>query len=630
VGTKSAALSVTTNAAGSPHTVALAGIGVNPGVTLSPAALTFNPQAIGAPSATQSVTLTNSGGATLTITSITLGGANAGEFSQTNNCGTSLSAGANCTIQVTLTPTSSGTKTAVVIIVSNAPSSPNSVALSGSGAGPGAALSVTSLDFPNQAINVTSAPQSVTLTNSGSADLIISAIGVNNGSVFAQTNNCPGTLAPAAFCTFNVTFKPLGALNYIGSVSITDNSGGSPHVVNLSGSGVATPGVSLTPTSLGFNAQVIGTVSAAQSVTLTNTGGGTLTIASIALAGVNAGEFSQTNNCGTSLAAGANCTISVTFTPASAGAKGAQVSVVTNATSNPDWVVLSGTGVTAASVSLAPTSVVFSPQLVNSSSAGQSVTLSNPGGATLTITSITLGGANAGDFVRSDNCGTGISGGGSCVITVTFRPTGTGSRTATVSVNSNASGSPHSIPLAGEGTDFNVGAAPGSPTSATVSPGGTASFTLSLAPVNGYSGNVALSCISVSVEVSCAVPASVAMSGAAMTVTVTVTTTTRAWMPFRGGPREPWPPGGKNVALAWIALLLLTGATFHWAKARGGRMRMRAHAAMALAAVLLCAQLWSGCGGAGSTPRPARSYPITVSATASGGTRTISLTVVVP
>jgi len=132
-------------------------------------------------------------------------------------------------------------------------------------------------------------------------------------------------------------------------VSITDNASGSPHTVALSGSGASAPApaVSLTPGSLTFSSQVVGTTSAAQTVTLKNSGTAALTINTIGLTGTNAGDFAQTNTCPISpstLAAGASCTINVTFTPTATSTRSASVSISDNASGSPHSVALSGTG----------------------------------------------------------------------------------------------------------------------------------------------------------------------------------------------------------------------------------------------------------------------------------------------
>ena len=149
-----------------------------------------------------------------------------------------------------------------------------------------------------------------------------------------------------------MTFTPSAAGNRGASVTITDNAAGSPHTVALSGTGGAVPIVSLSSGSLTFASQNVGTTSATQLVTLNNTGSAALSITSIAVTGTNAGDFAQTNTCGASVAAGGNCSISVTFTPTAAGSRGASVTITDNAAGSPHTVALSGAGVGVPLVSL--------------------------------------------------------------------------------------------------------------------------------------------------------------------------------------------------------------------------------------------------------------------------------------
>src|SRR5205807_4640362 len=278
-----------------------------------------------------------------------------------------------------------------------------------------------------------------------------------------------------------------------GTVKFTDNASGSPQSVGLTGTGSnAPPAISLSATSLSFGSQATGNASAAQTVTLSNTGG-PLSISSMAVTGTNAGDFSETNTCGSSVAGGANCTISITFTPAAAGSRVGAVTITDNATGSPQSVALTGTGVVS-TVSLSLSSLSFTGQIVGSSSSAQAVTLSNSGSGALTISSLTVGGANAGDFSKADNCGAGVAAGGNCTINVTFKPTAAGSRVGAVTITDNATGSPQSVSLTGAGTDFSIGAATGSSSSATVAAGQAASYTLNVNAQNGFTGNVAVSC----------------------------------------------------------------------------------------------------------------------------------------
>jgi len=285
--------------------------------------------------------LTNTGGASLTISSITVAGANSSDFSQTNTCGASVAAGANCTINVTFTPQATGSRSAAVSIADSAAGSPQSVTLTGTGIAPAVSLSAASLSYSSQLVGTASSAQAVTLTNTGSASLTISSItvaGANSGD-FSQTNTCGTSVATGANCTISVTFTPQATGSRSASVSVADNAAGSPQSVSLTGTGTA-PAATLSPLSLTFASQQVGTTSSPQTIALTNSGSATLSISSIAISG----DFSQTNTCGRSVAAGANCTISVTFTPTAAGVRTGAISVADNAAGSPQSVSLTGTG----------------------------------------------------------------------------------------------------------------------------------------------------------------------------------------------------------------------------------------------------------------------------------------------
>jgi hypothetical protein len=332
-GTRSGTLTVTDNAAGSPHSVPLTGTGLGPLATVSPTSLSFGNQAQGTTSAPKTVTLTNSGAGALTISSITT----TGDYAKTHDCPGSLAAGAFCTINVTFHPTGSGTREGTLTIVDNAPGSPHSVTLTGSGLGPAVTLSPTSLTFGSLGVGVTSSPQTVTLTNSGAGALTIR--GITPSGDFAQTNNCVSPVAVGGSCTISVTFTPTVGGTRNGTISIADDAPSSPHTVALTGTGLG-PAVTLSPTSLNFGEQNYLTTSNPLPVTLTNNGAGPLTISSI----TTSGDYAKTHDCPGSLAAGAFCTINVTFRPAVVGPRTGTLTIVDNAPGNPHTASLTGIG----------------------------------------------------------------------------------------------------------------------------------------------------------------------------------------------------------------------------------------------------------------------------------------------
>jgi len=325
-------------------TVSLAGTAS--GVSISPTALlAFGNQVLNTNSALQTLTLSNVSTSNLAITSITLTGVNPGDFTLSNNtCGTSLRAGRICTINVRFRPTAVGVRNAAVTFVDSDPTSPQSVALSGTGVSPTAIVSPSSLTF-SSALNVTSGAQAVTVTNTGTSPLTINSI---NGlsSQFAQSNNCgafPALLGPAASCTINVTFTPTSAGTKTATLTIGFAAPLASQSVALTGS-VIVPTFTVAPGTLAFGSIPRNTTSPAQVITVTNTGTVALAISTIRLAGGNANQFTQSNTCGTTLAAGARCTVNVTFAPTSRGTKNATLQVNVAAPATSQVVTLTGTG----------------------------------------------------------------------------------------------------------------------------------------------------------------------------------------------------------------------------------------------------------------------------------------------
>jgi len=205
-----------------------------PIVSVTPDKLFFGDQTLNTSSAAKTLTVTNTGNATLEITSITA----TAEFSQTNNCGSSLAAKAACKVQVSFTPTVAGSKTGLITLTDNAGDSPETMQLLGTGVVPLVTLTPGSLSFPTQAVDTTSAVQAVTVTNNQSTALSIASIVASSG--FSQTNNCPASLAGAASCTIKVAFAPTQVGSQTGTVTITDNAATSPQAINLSGTAFGT------------------------------------------------------------------------------------------------------------------------------------------------------------------------------------------------------------------------------------------------------------------------------------------------------------------------------------------------------------------------------------------------------
>ena len=640
VGNETGAIEIYDNADGL-HAVALSGVGIT-GASLLPATLSFGSQPIpGANStgitltgATQNVVLTNISNTALALSGLTI----QSPFSQTNDCGSSLAAGASCTLAISFAPQMEGQATGSLNFT-DASGATESVALNGYGSPNGLTMSPSTLNFGTQAIGQTSTPQTTTLTNNtgqGISSLVITASGE-----FSQTNDCNGALANGASCTLTISLQPATSGTITGAIAISGVLSGSsasnrlsrmrPHYASgsvnssglaeiaLVGSGNAA-GVSLSANSVSFANQAIGTSSATQTVTLTNSGQANLTGVSITVAG----DFSQTNTCGTSVATGANCTISVTFSPTTNGTRTGTLSIADSATGSPQTVSLVGIGFTPAPTAALSSPSAFAGQTVGTTSGAQSLTLSNSGTAALDLTSIDI----SGDFAQTNNCGTSVAAGANCTIQVTFTPTAGGTRSGTLTVTDNASGSPQSVALTGTGEDFSLGVASGGSGTATINAGATATYSLSVTPQGGYSQAVSFSCSGAPNLATCSIsPASVTLDGSHIaSLSVTVTTTAGTSLPAL--PQSPNPPSFTPVWLLLAGLgLVLLGCVY--------RNKMRLARALPIAGMALLLAYAVGCGGSpgpvvNHTPgTQAGTYSLSVTGTSGNLQHTTTLTLTV-
>jgi VCBS repeat-containing protein len=295
-------------------------------------------------------------------------------------------------------------------------------------------LSPDALTFGNQLVNTTTAGQTVTLSNIGNGELSIAGISIAgvHATDFGRTTTCGSSLPAEATCAIAVTFTPSAQGARSATLLVSTNAIG-PTSVDLSGTGTA-PVASLSATSVTFGNENVGNTSAGQAISLSNSGTGALLIESLLVTGTNSADFQLTSSCGSAVAPGESCTISVAFAPTNSGPRTASISIVSNAPGGPQTVGLTGTG-RPGQVTLTPSSLVFPEQLLGTTSAGLAVTIKNAGTTMLTLT----GRSVTGDFnVTGSTCGSALAPGAACAVDLVFAPTGSGPRTGTLTVATNA------------------------------------------------------------------------------------------------------------------------------------------------------------------------------------------------
>ena len=345
----------------------------------------------------------------------------------------------------------SGAATCIVSMTASQSVTASFTALGGT---PVVSLSVASLSFGGQLIGTTSASKTVTLTNTGTAGLLLSPI-ASSGD-YGESDNCPvtpSTLAAGAHCTITATFSPSvpGAIS--GEITLADNAANTPQMVNLSGTGLAP--LSLSPTSLSFGTVTVGVTTLGKTATLINNTSAPLSIAYATSADYNAVP-GATNPCGSSLVAKAKCTLTITFTPLQNGATRGAVTVSYGSTFSPLELGLSGSGTGGATspLSFSPASLSFAAQLLGTTTS-KPVTVTNNSAGPVTIGSSGL--LSTGNYSAQGSgaipCpgATLAAAGGKCTFTVSFAPSISGTINGAVNIADNASLTPQVYNLSGIG-----------------------------------------------------------------------------------------------------------------------------------------------------------------------------------
>ena len=422
VGAESGVLTISANVAGGQATAALSGTGAAAGaVVLTPPSVSFGTVTVGGMSSTQNVVIANTGGVAVALYGETI----TGDFQMaTNHCGASLAAGASCTIGVDFAPTVAGIRNGTLSVADSAGT--QLASLTGVAASKATdTLSPGSLTFGAQMVGTTSAYQTVFLTNAGDTALMSIAVAIGSGD-FVVANSCGTSLSGHAACSMQVAFAPTAVGTRTGTLLVTDEYG--PQTVALTGTAVAVPTVALTPSSLTFPLTIVGQRPASQQIVVTNAGAGQLPVGTISITG----DFLETDDCGgRSLNGPFSCVIQVTFAPSAPGTRTGVLTVNGTQPGQQATAVVTGTALAAAAITLTPASVDFGTLVVGSTSAAQSVSISNPGGVAATLETPTV----SGDFQMTANtCGPTLGPGVGCTVSIVFAPTGRGARSGVLNV----------------------------------------------------------------------------------------------------------------------------------------------------------------------------------------------------
>jgi len=423
-----------------------------PAVSTNTSNMSFGLTGVGSTSSPQTLVVSALGPVTLTNISTST------NFSEADDCPTSMTNGMTCTMYVYFVPTASGSLTGNVTINSNGFfNQVNTVNLTGLGSS--MSLSGAPLAFGNQLVKTTSAAKTVTLTNTGTAAITMGVITLTDTTDYTlATNTCPAstkTLAAGASCTISVTFGPASTGSKRGSVVVNDSDPSSPQLIGLSGTG--TSNVKLSLTSVTFATTAVGVTSAATKITLTNSTGVSITLGNPAITVTGPFGNASSTTCTNSLviANTGTCVINVTFKPTAVGFVLGKLSIADSDVTSPQTVALQGTGT---GIKFSSTTINFGT-VTRGTQVSSTVTITNVGTTNVFFAGAELSGTQSFDF--SDNYGDNapcnntstnpLLPGKTCQVTVYFDPSIVGTENATYKVFDNSPGSPQTLSLTGKG-----------------------------------------------------------------------------------------------------------------------------------------------------------------------------------
>lgn len=346
-GNANQSIMVDSNGAAGQQSFLLEGLGLQPELSISPAALDFGDVVVNSTSASMMVTLNNSGNTALAVSSVTAPGA---PFQAAGgSCGAApfnIAAAGNCTLAYEFAPTSVGPANMSLDVVSDAPTSPNSFTLMGEGVEPQLNIAPAALDFGSVAINTTSPVMTTTLSNPGSSDLNVTALSAPGGAFQAAVGSCgavPFAVAAGSSCTLGYEFAPLVSGPDNTTITVTSDAASSPDSFDLMGVGTV-PMLILSSNDFVFGSVAVGGSENAL-LNLANTGDADVTISDILQPAP--GFLVEPGDCGPTpivLAVGTDCNLEVRFQPLVGGNQMSMFSIVSNDANSPADVTVSGFG----------------------------------------------------------------------------------------------------------------------------------------------------------------------------------------------------------------------------------------------------------------------------------------------
>ena len=415
-------------------------------IQLNPTAVNFGNINVGRLTS-QTVTIANTGTASLNVTQATVSNS---QFKVSGlTLPMSMSAGQSGTFMVSVTPAASGSISGTLTVQGDASSSPAVVNLSANAvaSAPQISLSTTAVNFGSVLMS-SSGSSSVTISNAGNSDLTVSSVTISGAAFKFSGITTPKVISAGQSAPVALTFTPSAQGSATGALTISSNDTAHPTTtVALSGTGTTTPtaNLSVSPASFNFGSIVSG-LNSTKLFTVTNTGSASLTISQVSISATGYSVNGLTVP--STVAPGSSVSFSAVFAPTTTGSLSGTVSIASNAPNSPTTVALSGTGVAATrTLSLSSSSLAFG-NVNTSTPATLTETITNTGNSAVQISAISVSGT-----------GYSLSGAGAVTLnpsqaftfSAIFDPSAAGVANGSITVTSNATGSPAAIALTGTG-----------------------------------------------------------------------------------------------------------------------------------------------------------------------------------
>jgi hypothetical protein len=383
------------------------------------------------------LTLQNVSSVPLTINSIVP----STNFTMGGDCGSSLAPGTGC--DLILEGAADNKSSGTVTISTNAYAVPQKFVIwkapKGDSVGPLITISPTGVQFPAQLIGTTSAAQQVVIKNMGLQQAAINSISMILPSAFTETNNCPALLNPADSCTVSITYKA-ATVQDSAQIAVLHDPNQTRDTISLGGDGSASA-IAVSTSSVGFGSQSTGAAPLGRIVNLTNTTPYPAAVTSVSASA----NFAQTNTCSAPLAPQASCRAAVTFVPSGNQDATGTLTAANFGPGGPQTVNLSGTGRSAGDLGVDPPQLSFVSSVGFESILG-TINLTNNSQKMISISSIQV----FSPFLETNTCPGSLAPGGSCQISVGFKPKQVGPFSGALKVTFAGNGSPQVVGLTGQ------------------------------------------------------------------------------------------------------------------------------------------------------------------------------------